>query len=239
MAQGFNTGIRGPQVAPEVIETPAVFQEGAVSGGQIDWTLQENTIFRALATAVGPAISKWKALDSEARALEASRVEFEYKTTLEEFNAMFEFTSNTDYYRRLIGTSPDTVRRPSYMPGWDNNPHTPEIPAGSENKPYKPNTTDEDYGRPKVVSKPSPLDSDREHVWNTHVGYAVSDDPLTNVSAQNEKLKIQAWEEAKEAGATEEQLRKLIEEWYKPEGGLSRAVYSDTHGWNPAMWEAE
>ena len=238
MAEGFNTGIRGPQVAPNIIATPTVFQEGAVSGRNMDWTLQEDTLFKALATSVAPAIDKWKALDAEAQKLKADKVEFEYRTTLDEYNAFVETTTNKEMWSRIIGTAPPSGRRRTWLPGFDDNENTPEIPSGV--LPKTPtDAAPENYGSPRIVPTPSSLEADRENNYKNHVGYASSENYLINVSAQNEALKSQAYTEAVEGGATEEQLRELMEDWYKPGGGLSRAVYSDTHGWNPAIWETE
>jgi hypothetical protein len=132
MAGEFNTGITGPKIAPGVVSAPAVFQEGAVSGRQLDWTLQENTLFRALATSVGPAISKWKALDVEAQKLKADKVDFEYRTTLDEYNAFVETTTNKELWSRLVGTAPVSGRRRTWLPGFDDNENTPVIPGGAE-----------------------------------------------------------------------------------------------------------
>jgi hypothetical protein len=127
MAEGFNKGIRGPQVAPGVIDTPAVFQEAEIAGGQMDWTLQENKLFQSLATAIVPAINKWKALNIEAKQLKADKVEFEYKRTLDEYNAFVEATTNKELWGRIIGTAPTPGRRPTFLPGVDDNDKIPKI----------------------------------------------------------------------------------------------------------------
>jgi len=62
--------------------------------------------------------------------------------------------------------------------------------------------------------------SEQAERWATQGGYTGSDDPLFNVTIENEAYKIQALDEAREAGASDEEINDIATRWYMPDGGL-------------------
>jgi hypothetical protein len=95
----FNTGIVGPSKAPYTVETPLITTESNTTYAPLDWTLQENNVFAAVAGDLVGAIQQWKALDAKAAELETAKVEADYKNTLAQWEPQIAFDTDPDVYK--------------------------------------------------------------------------------------------------------------------------------------------
>tara|TARA_R100000654_G_scaffold17193_3_gene36018 strand:- start:8940 stop:9956 length:1017 start_codon:yes stop_codon:yes gene_type:complete len=97
----LNTSPQYGIVAPQsnvIPENPLVFEEGTMTGGQLDWTIAENPVLPNLAGTLADALIVWGELDEKRQAMKVRQAETELagqEAVLEQTLAM----QSTDYFQ--------------------------------------------------------------------------------------------------------------------------------------------